>query len=78
MSDVRVRPAPQPDELWLSRPPYQLVARVVEVESDETPAGGLVSYVLYDETGVPLEHVERAPLDDSWYFAFQALTKRQG
>jgi hypothetical protein len=78
MSDVRVRPAPQPDELWLSRPPYQLIARVVEVEQAEGLGGGAVSYVLYDEAGFVLEHVERAPLDDSWFYAFQPLTRRHG
>jgi len=78
MSNVRVRPAPQPDELWLSRPPYQLVARVVEVEAGDTSGVGAVTYVLYDEAGSVLEHVEAAPLDDSWYFAFQPLTKRYG
>ena len=78
MSDVRVRPAPQPDELWLSRPPYQLIARVIAVGQADGKGNAAVTYVLYDETGVPLEHVEGAPLDDSWYFAFQPLTKRYG
>jgi hypothetical protein len=75
---VRVRPAPQPDQLWLSRPPYQLIARVVEVEQGDREGDGAVSYVLYDEAGSVLEHVDRAPLDDSWFYAFQPLTKRQG
>lgn len=78
MSNVRVRPAPQPDELWLSRPPYHLIARVVEVEQAGGDGEGAVSYVLYDEAGSILEDVEGAPLDDSWYYAFQPLTRRQG
>jgi hypothetical protein len=78
MSNVRVRPAPQPDQLWLSRPPYQLIARVVEVDRAGVDAEGSVSYVLYDEAGSVLEHVDAAPLDDSWFYAFQPLTKRQG
>jgi hypothetical protein len=76
MSHVRLRPAPQPDELWLSRPPYQLIARIVDVEQDG--GDGTVSYVLYDEAGSVLEDVQGAPLDDSWFYAFQPLTKRQG
>jgi hypothetical protein len=75
---VRVRPAPQQDQLWLSRPPYQLIARVVEVEQGYGEGDGAVSYVLYDEAGSVLEHVDRAPLDDSWFYAFQPLTRRQG
>jgi hypothetical protein len=78
MANVRVRPAPLPDELWLSRPPYQLIARVVEVEQADEYGDGAVSYVLYDEAGSVLEHVEAAPLDDSWFYAFQPLVKRQG
>lgn len=78
MSHVGVRIAPQPDQLWLSRPPYQLIARVVEVDHGSPDLGGAVSYVLYDEAGSVLEHVEGAPLDDSWFYAFQPLTKRQG
>lgn len=76
VSHVRVRAAPQPDDLWLSRPPYQLIARIVDVEQDG--GDGTVSYVLYDEAGSVLEDVERAPLDDSWFYAFQPLTKRRG
>ena len=69
-----LRPPPHPDELWLSRPPYRMIARVVEVD----PHCASVSYVLYDEEGSSLEHVARAPLDDSWWQAFQPLTRRQG
>ena len=68
---------PQPGELWLSRPPYVMVARVIDVEEAE-PGRGFVSYKLYDEGGSVLEHVDRASLDDGWWRAFQPLTRRQG
>jgi hypothetical protein len=68
---------PQPGELWLSRPPYLMVARVIDVEESGT-GDGFVSYKLYDEGGSVLEHVDRASLDDGWWRAFQPLTRRQG
>jgi hypothetical protein len=68
---------PQPGELWLSRPPYLMVARVIDVE-EPGPGRGFVSYKLYDEGGSVLEHVDRASLDDGWWRAFQPLTPRQG
>ena len=77
MSRMRTRPGPQADELWLSRPPYLMIARILEVE--ERPAGqDLVSYVLYDEGGSPLEYVDRAALDTEFWHAFLPLTPRQG
>ena len=68
---------PRPGELWLSRPPYLMVARVIDVE-EPAPGRGFVSYKLYDEGGSVLEHVDRASLDDGWWRAFQPLTRRQG
>jgi hypothetical protein len=77
MAQLRTRPAPQADELWLSRPPYLMIARILEVE--EMQAGqDLVSYVLYDEAGSPLEHVDRAALDTEFWRVFRPLTSRQG
>jgi hypothetical protein len=76
MAQLRTRPAPQADELWLSRPPYLMIARILEVE--ETPGQDLVSYVLYDEAGSPLERVDRAALDTEFWRAFRPLTSRQG
>jgi hypothetical protein len=68
---------PEPGELWLSRPPYLMVARVIDV--DEPGLGpGFVTYRLYDEGGSVLEHVDSAPLDDGWWRAFQPLIRRQG
>jgi len=69
---------PEPGELWLSRPPYLLIARVVDVEEGDSPGKGLVSYRLYDEGGSVLELVDRAALDEGWWRAFQPLTRRQG
>ena len=46
MPQVRTK-MPQPGELWLSRPPYLMIARVLDVE--EGDLGGLVSYKLYDD-----------------------------
>ena len=68
---------PEPGELWLSRPPYLMVARVIDVE-EPALGDGFVTYKLYDEGGSVLEHVEHASLDDGWWRAFQPLTRRQG
>jgi hypothetical protein len=75
---LTVRTIPQPDELWLSRPPYRMIARVLDVQPEQSGRSGSISYVLYDEDGSSLEHVSGAPLDESWWYAFQPLTKRQG
>jgi hypothetical protein len=77
MPQLHTRPAPQPDELWLSRPPYLMIARIVEVEGG-VAGDGVVSYVLYDEDGSVLEVVERAALDDGFWHAFQPLAPHQG
>lgn len=68
---------PQPDELWLSQPPYLMIARILAV------GGGpgeqeLVSYVLHDEDGATLEQVERAALDAGFWRSFRPLIRRQG
>jgi hypothetical protein len=68
---------PQPGQLWLSQPPYLMIARVIDVE-ERAHGAGLVSYNLYDEDGSVLEHVNRASLDDGWWRTFQPLTRRQG
>jgi hypothetical protein len=68
---------PQPGELWLSRPPYLMIARITDV--DERAHGrGFVSYKLYDEAGSALEHISDATLDDGWWRTFQPLTRREG
>jgi hypothetical protein len=76
MPQVRTR-LPRPDELWLSRPPYLMIARVLDVE-ERRPGGGVVSYELCDEGGSVLEQVHHASLDDGWWRTFQPLVRRQG
>ncbi|HEY5977297.1 MAG TPA: hypothetical protein VIT85_05525 [Solirubrobacterales bacterium] len=78
MSQLDLRDlAPAPDQLWLSRPPYLLIARVLAV--DEAPDGSrVVSYRLYDDDGFVLEQVEHAALDAGWWQAFQPLKRRYG
>jgi hypothetical protein len=78
-----LRTLPEPNELWLSRPPYLMIARIVDVEEptgsvDRPGAAPLVSYVLYDEAGSVLEHVRHAVLDSGFWRNFQPLTRRQG
>lgn len=76
MPQVRTK-MPRPGELWLSRPPYLMIARVIDVDAP-SPGDGRVSYKLYDEDGSVLEHVSRASLDDGWWRTFQPLIRRQG
>jgi hypothetical protein len=68
---------PVADEIWLSRPPYLMVARIIEVD-EHRPGGGVVSYELHDEEGSVLEQVHHASLDDGWWRTFQPLARRQG
>ncbi len=77
MQELHSRPRPHPDELWLSQPPYLMIARILAVHGGP-PGQDLVSYVLYDEDGATLEHVERAALDAGFWRSFQPLTRRQG
>jgi hypothetical protein len=67
---------PRPGQLWLSRPPYLILARVVEVDTASEPA--VLSYELRDEDGSLLEAVRRAELDRGWWRTFQPLTPRFG
>jgi hypothetical protein len=77
MSQLRSRQTPAPGQLWLSRPPYLMVARVLGVERS-TDGGRVVSYRLYDEDGIVLEQVEHAALDAGWGHPFQPLEARFG
>jgi hypothetical protein len=76
MPQVRTK-MPLPGELWLSRPPYLLIARIVDVD-ERRPGGGVVSYELHDEDGAVLEKVRHASLDPGWWQTFQPLHRRQG
>jgi hypothetical protein len=77
MSQPRLKPAPQPDQLWMSTPPYLMIARVLAVE-EQADGGSVVSYKLYDENGYCLEHVDHAALDEGWWRAFKPLSPRYG
>jgi hypothetical protein len=67
---------PRPGELWLSRPPYLLIARIVEVDRHSRP--GVVSYELHDEDGSLLEQISHASLDQGWWHTFQPMSRRFG
>lgn len=66
---------PRPGELWLSCPPYSLIARILRVRGSD-PA--LVSYELQDDEGYAIERVEHAVLDEAWWRAFQPMRRRYG
>ena len=76
MPQVRTK-LPRPDELWLSRPPYLMIARILDVD-ERRRGSGVVSYELCDEAGSVLELVHHATLDEGWWRTFQPLTRRQG
>jgi hypothetical protein len=63
--------------LWLSRPPYLTIARIVSVQQ-HGPDDGIVSYELLDDDGYVLEKVSQAPLDAAWWRTFQPLARRYG
>ena len=73
---IDTRTIPRPGQLWLSRPPYLLIAPVVSVDRAAEPP--VVSYELQDEAGFVLESVEHAVIDDGWWRAFQPLVPRHG
>jgi hypothetical protein len=72
---VDTKSIPRPGELWLSYPPYMLIAHILRVEGSE-PA--LVSYELQDDDGCEIESVEHAVLDEAWWRAFQPMHRRRG
>jgi hypothetical protein len=73
---IDTKSIPQPGDLWLSRPPYLLIAHVVEVDERSDPP--VVGYELQDDDGSLLEQVAHAKLDSGWWKAFQPLLRRQG
>lgn len=75
MRRYRTRTLPEPGQLWLSCPPYVLIAQILEVDEHRDP--GVVRYELYDDNGFALERVS-ASLDDGWWNAFQPLVRRDG
>lgn len=76
MAASDVTSPPKPGEVWLSCPPYLMMARIVEVDVEATPA--VVSYELHDEDGSLLQEVEHAKLDRGWWRTFKRLEPRFG
>jgi len=76
MARSDVKSLPKPDEVWLSCPPYLLMARIVEVDLVSEPP--VVSYELHDDDGSLLHEVEHATLDHGWWQTFQRLEPRFG
>jgi hypothetical protein len=76
MTSSRLKTLPKPGEVWLSCPPYLMMARIVDVDLDgENP---VVSYELHDDDGSLLQAVEHAALDRGWWRTFQRLEPRFG
>lgn len=75
MASPHVKSLPKPGEVWLSCPPYLLMARIVEVNLAAEPP--VVSYELHDD-GSLLQAVEHATLDHGWWRTFQRLEPRFG
>jgi hypothetical protein len=78
MQSVRTRQLPKPGQLWLSCPPYVLIAQVLAVEEDRAGEPPVVTYELHDEDGSVLHRVDHAALDEGWWRAFQPLVRREG
>jgi len=73
---IDTKSIPRPGERWLSRPPYLLIAHVLQVE--ERTEATVVSYELQDEEGFLLDSVEHALLDEGWWKSFQPMARRYG
>ncbi len=67
---------PAAGQLWISRPPFMLIARVLAV--DACGPAATVEYELLDDDGSPLSAPVAAVLDSSWWATFRLLVKRQG
>jgi hypothetical protein len=76
MARLRTQRRPAPGQIWLSRPPYLMLAHVVEVNESRSPAS--ITYELADDDGSVLHGPLDAVLDDGWWHAFQPLVRRWG
>jgi hypothetical protein len=76
MASPNVKSLPKPDEVWLSCPPYLLLARIIDVNLVAEPP--VVSYELHDDDGSILQAVEHATLDRGWWRTYQRLEPRFG
>jgi hypothetical protein len=63
-------------QLWLSRPPFLLIARIDSIV--ERAGRAFVAYDLLDDDGSPLCGTVTEPLDDTWWANFQPLVRRFG
>lgn len=73
---IDTKSIPRPGDRWLSRPPYLLIAHVLQVE--QRGEATVVSYELQDEEGFLLENVEHALLDGGWWKSFQPMPRHFG
>jgi hypothetical protein len=76
MARSNVKSLPKPGEVWLSCPPYLMMARIVDVDLATEPP--VVSYELHDDDGSLLQSAEHAALDQGWWRTFQRLEPRFG
>lgn len=76
MARSNVKSFPKAGEVWLSCPPYLMLARIVDVDLVAEPP--VVSYELHDDDGALLQAVEHARLDQGWWRTFQRLEPRFG
>jgi hypothetical protein len=76
MAAPNLKSLPKPGDVWLSCPPYLMLARIVAIDPEPEPA--VVSYELYDDDGSVLVAVEHARLDRGWWRTFQPLEPRYG
>jgi hypothetical protein len=67
---------PHRGELWLSRPPWLLVAHVLGTARDRS--GPRISYELLDADGSLLLGPVEVPFDEAWWRNFQPLHPRFG
>jgi hypothetical protein len=65
---------PSDGQLWLSRPPFLLIAHVLDVDR----RAARITYELLDSDGCPLIEPVVEPLEPSWWRNFQPLVRRFG
>lgn len=66
---------PSAGELWLSRPPFTLMAHVLDARPG---AQAQIHYNLLDDDGTVLAGPIVERLDESWWHNFQPLERRYG
>lgn len=76
MANPNVKTLPKPGEVWLSCPPYLMLALIVDVDAQAEPP--VVCYELHDDDGSLLQAVAHAALDHGWWRTFQRLEPRFG